>query len=302
MFKERLLEEGKWGNRLLGAGVGALGMGALGVMNSDVHDALNNMYDLHQQGQLWNTGVDKVSDFLQGLKTNPGTSVHPSVLKDINEPLPGGWHDLWNKAGLNQEFYGQNETPNPQPIQQSNIPSSQETLALKNVGPHDEAIGQQQAMDVNSAQPSNTGGGFDKLQTIANGGQPTNSQQALSLKNVGSHDEAIGQQQAMGVKPPLNNAQQMQMVKGYGQPNAKDIAELEQDNARQMQVMKEVPTQHQNSTDLLKRPEPPRSEPILNKQHLQPKQESFKLSADTTADKGYNNWRHSMFNTGRRTT
>jgi hypothetical protein len=87
-FKRRYLEEGKWGDRALGATAGGLGALALMTGNDDVNDIVNNWHELDNQDQLWNHFMDKGQGFLDNLKSGDG-QVGNAMQANIPGVTPG---------------------------------------------------------------------------------------------------------------------------------------------------------------------------------------------------------------------
>jgi len=97
-FKKRYLEEGKWGDRLLGAGLGALGATGAITHFDDLNDTIQNWNQLDNQDQLWNHFMTKGQQGLEWLKDDPGQlqqvpQVQPTTPFTPSEPITTAVHN-----------------------------------------------------------------------------------------------------------------------------------------------------------------------------------------------------------------
>ena len=309
----------RWKDRLLGAGLGAAGMAALGMGTDWGHDIFDQVHELDQNDQLidtgvnkinelWNTAKDKISNIMPENNPSPESQVVGGELQQPQpQEMPSGPNqvELLKTVNPGDELYGQNVAAGMETPQQSIHPS-----VLKDISPEQEAVGEQVATGVQTSRSpiellnkaaalKNVGPEHEAVgEQVATGIQTPAAPQSQPsvhpsvLKNIGAHDEAIGQQQALGVNAPQTN--KLEAIAGGQQPSVHPSV--------LKNVQEPVTNQPSKTTQehLAPKPQPQlRNEPVqpkLNKEYLhKPESPTHKLTADTTADSSFENWKNSMF-------
>ncbi len=112
-FKNRLLQEEtygqpggfdnhmkkNWGKYATGAGLGALGMAASHILGGNEGGALDEFKDAHEQGNLWNTVMDKGQSGLEAMKGGGGDDNNMADFAKKGSPFSNQTSNDYNDSG-----------------------------------------------------------------------------------------------------------------------------------------------------------------------------------------------------------